>query len=76
MYFVENLLNQVRIDMSYEYDKFSEILFRYRVSHSELTKVICVWGLEICKLYFVWRWFWHPDFWTFEFSQQVFKKVA
>ena len=38
---------------------------KYRVSHSEVWQVIWVWQIKICKLEFVWRWFWNPEAGTF-----------
>ena len=43
----------------------------YRVSQSEMTKVIWVWQIEICKIYFVWMWFWHSEVGAFEFHQPI-----
>ena len=34
-----------------------------------------LWKIEICKLEFVWRWFWYPEITYFEFHQPVFKKI-
>ena len=48
---------------------------RYRVSHIETYFLNWLWQIEICKLEFVWRWFWNPEVWIYEFHQPVCKKV-
>ena len=35
-----------------------------------------VWQIKICKLDFIWRWFWHPEIMEFEFQQPVFKEMT
>ena len=36
-------------------------VFRYRVSHIETYFMNWIWQIEICKLNFIWRWFWNPE---------------
>ena len=52
---------------------FKTISF-YRVSQSELTKVNWGWQIKICKLNFVWKWFWNPEIGGFLELQPVFMK--
>ena len=40
---------------------FFTLVAIYRVSHSELDKVICLWEIEICKLELVWRLSWEAE---------------
>ena len=47
--------------------------------HSTSNRILkCIlridWQIEICKLESVWRWFWNPEVWIFEFHQPVSKK--
>ena len=48
----------------------------YRVFHIEVFFLNWLWQIEICKLDFVWRWFWHPEIMQFEFQLPVFKEIT
>ena len=54
----------------------AEIKSLYRVFHIEVFFLNWLWQIEICKLDFVWRWFWHPEIMQFEFQLPVFKEIT
>ena len=52
------------------------VITYYRVSHIEMFLLNGLWQIELCKLYFAWRYLCISEVMAFEFHTPVFKKVS
>ena len=50
--------------------------FVLQVSHMEMDFMNWLWRIKICKLDWVWRWFWNTEIGNFWVPQPFFKKVT